>query len=286
MSQSVSQQEPRGGDVSVNGLKLHYLDWGGDGQPIVILHATGFLGRIYRPIAEGLTAIGHVYSYDQRGHGDSEHPKGDVFEWEATVKDLEGFIIAMGLRDVRGFGHSAGGTAIGALASIRPDLISRAVLAEPVIFPPEGLQRPNDLHERTLKRRREFDSVDTMFTNFEKKPPYHTWRRDILREYCEYGTRPDGHGKRVLKCPPEVEAAYYDAARYFDGFGYILACERPLLILFGENSDTFDGVALKDRLEAGATHRRVVVVPGTSHFIPMEKPDEAARLAIEFFNAK
>jgi pimeloyl-ACP methyl ester carboxylesterase len=30
----------------------------------------------------------------------------------------------------------------------------------------------------------------------------------------------------------------------------------------------------------------VVVVPGTSHFIPMEKPDEAARLAIEFFNAK
>ena len=76
MSQSVSQQEPRGGDVSVNGLKLHYLDWGGDGRPIVILHATGFLGRIYRPIAEALTAIGHVYSYDQRGHGDSEHPKG------------------------------------------------------------------------------------------------------------------------------------------------------------------------------------------------------------------
>lgn len=59
MSQSVSQQEPRGGDVSVNGLKLHYLDWGGDGRPIVILHATGFLGRIYRPIAEALTAIGH-----------------------------------------------------------------------------------------------------------------------------------------------------------------------------------------------------------------------------------
>ena len=202
------------------------------------------------------------------------------------MKDLEGFIIAMGLREVRGFGHSAGGTAIGALASIRPDLISRAVLAEPVIFPPEGPQRPNDLHERTLKRRRVFDSVDAMFANFEKKPPYHTWRRDILREYCEYGTRPDGHGKRVLKCPPEVEAAYYDAARYFDGFGYILACQRPLLILFGENSDTFDGVALKDRLEAGATHRRVVVVPDTSHFIPMEKPEEVARLALEFFSAE
>src|SRR5260370_39434942 len=138
MSQSVSQQEPRGGDVSVNGRKLHYLDWGGDGQPIVILHATGFLGRIYRPIAEALTSIGHVYSYDQRGHGDSEHPKGDVFEWEARVTDLEGFLVAMGLGDVRGFGHSAGGTAIGALASIRPDLISRAVLASRLYFRPKG----------------------------------------------------------------------------------------------------------------------------------------------------
>src|ERR1700724_2293167 len=105
MSQSASQQEPRDGYVSVNGLKLHYLDWGGDGRPIVILHATGFLCGIYRPIAEALTAIGHVYSYDQRGHGDTEHPKGeskhpktDVFEWDATAKDLEGFIIAMGLR--------------------------------------------------------------------------------------------------------------------------------------------------------------------------------------------
>jgi pimeloyl-ACP methyl ester carboxylesterase len=65
-----------------------------------------------------------------------------------------------------------------------------------------------------------------------------------------------------------------------------LACERPLLILFGENSDTFDGVALKDRLEASVTHRRVFVVPGTSHFMPMEKPEEVARLAIEFFSAE
>ena len=63
--------EPRTSFVNVNGVRLHTLDWGGDGAPIVILHATGFLGRIYRQLAERLRAIGHVYSYDQRGHGDS-----------------------------------------------------------------------------------------------------------------------------------------------------------------------------------------------------------------------
>ena len=88
--------EPRSSFVNLKGLRLHTLDWGGDGAPIVILHATGFLGRIYRPLAERLRAIGHVYSYDQRGHGDSSAAPDGVYTWEATMRDLEGFITAMG----------------------------------------------------------------------------------------------------------------------------------------------------------------------------------------------
>jgi pimeloyl-ACP methyl ester carboxylesterase len=93
-----TSSEPIGGDLTVNGVRLHYLDWGGDGPPIVILHATGFLGRIYRPIAEVLRSAGHVFSYDQRGHGDSEHPALDAIGWDHTAGDLEGFLTAMGLK--------------------------------------------------------------------------------------------------------------------------------------------------------------------------------------------
>ena len=286
MSIQTSASEPKGGNVIVNGLRLHYLDWGGNGPPIVILHATGFLGRIYRPIAEALRSIGHVYSYDQRGHGDSELPTTPIDGWELTTNDLEGFITGMGLSGVRGFGHSAGATAIGAVASRRPDLIVRAVLVEPVILDPANLpEGPGDLHERTLKRRPAFDSVETMYRSFANKPPYHTWRKDILRDYCEFGTRPDGHGGRTLKCPPEIEAQFYRSAPNFDGLGHILRATTPLLVLFGENTDT-GGVALVDRLSAGAPHRRVAVIPGAGHFIPMEKPDEVARMAIDFLGGE
>ena len=126
--------EPKSGTIGVNGLRLHTLDWGGDGDPIVLLHATGFLGRIYAPIASALTRIGHVYSYDQRGHGDSSPAPDGQYDWQRTMEDLAGFIRAMGFRGVRAFGHSAGATAIGSLACERPDLISRAVLTEPVMF--------------------------------------------------------------------------------------------------------------------------------------------------------
>jgi pimeloyl-ACP methyl ester carboxylesterase len=96
----------REGDVDVPDVRLHYIDWGGNGAPIVLLHATGLLGQIYRPIAEALTAVGHVFSYDQRGHGDSGKANPAKYDWALTASDLENFIRVMKLENVRGFGHS------------------------------------------------------------------------------------------------------------------------------------------------------------------------------------
>lgn len=284
----MSTIEPKSGTLNVNGVRLHYLDWGGAGDPIVVLHATGFLGRIYAPIASPLTQIGHVWSYDQRGHGDSSPAPDGEYTWQRTMGDLAGFIIAMGWRHVRAFGHSAGATAIGSLACERPDLISRAVLAEPVVFEsptaPE-LEWRNPFIERTLKRRRSFDSVAAMFQNFDNKPPYDTWRKDMLRDYCEYGTRVNAQGKRELKCAPEIEARFYETSRDFDGLGRILRAEVPLLILFGQRGDSL-GATLSQRIAAKLRKGRVVNVEDTGHFMPMEKPDEVSRMAIEFLGER
>ena len=56
-----NKRVPESGDLSVNGIRIRYYDWGGTGDPIVVLHATGFHGRVYRPIVEALTKIGHVW---------------------------------------------------------------------------------------------------------------------------------------------------------------------------------------------------------------------------------
>jgi pimeloyl-ACP methyl ester carboxylesterase len=276
---------PESGDLSINGIRIRYYDWGGSGDPIVVLHATGFHGRVYRPIVEALTKIGHVWSYDQRGHGDSDTPDElENYNWALTMEDLGGFITAKGWNGVRAFGHSAGATAIGSLAYERPELISRAVLAEPVIFespdaPELGWRNP--FVERTLRRRPTFDSVDAMFANFSGKPPYHTWDRAMLRDYCEFGTREIGDGKRELKCPPKVEARLYETARDFDGLGRILAAKSPLLIMFGTRSDSL-GTTLSPRVARERKAGRVIDVPDSGHFLPMEKPALVSQLAVDF----
>lgn len=276
--------EPKPGTINVNGVRLHTLDWGGAGDPIVLLHATGFLGRIYAPIASALTRIGHVFSYDQRGHGDSSLAPDGRYDWQRTMEDLQGFILAMGFRGVRAFGHSAGATAIGSLACERPDLISRAVLAEPVVFespnaPELGWRNP--FIESTLKRKRIFAGVDAMYQNFDRKPPFNTWDKGMLRDYCEFGTRLNADGKRELKCTPEIEARFYETSRDFDGLRRIVRAAVPLLVLFGEKSDSL-ARSLSDSIAAKLPKGRVVNIADTGHFMPMEKPRDIAQMAIEF----
>ena len=280
------RDEPRSFFVDANGIRLSCQDWGGEGHPIVILHATGFLGQVYRPIAMALRSSGHVYSYDQRGHGDSSRPVDGDYSWASTVADLKAFIVAMKLNDARGLGHSAGATAIGSLAAAEPALIKRAVLVEPVVFDdavPESVQ--DSLYERTRKRKRWFESTEAMFRNLEHKPPFATWQRDMLRDYCEYGTRPAPDGGVELKCPPEIEADFYSRAREFPGLTLILESRSPLLLMFGEKSDS-TGIKIVDKIASELVNGTVVTVPDASHFLPMEQPEMVARTAAEFFSRK
>ncbi|HZP44978.1 MAG TPA: alpha/beta hydrolase [Candidatus Binataceae bacterium] len=285
MSQENRPPEPLAGFVTVNGLSLRYLDWGGAGAPIVIVHATGFLGYVYRPIAGALRSLGHVFSYDQRGHGESAQPPLDEIDWYRSADDLEGFITAMGFERVRAFGHSAGGTAIAAVAARRPELIERAVLVEPVLIDAnDPRERPSELFERTLKRKRVFESLDAMYDNFADKPPFATWKREVLRDFCLHGTQEDADGRRLLRCPPEIEARIYQTARDFDGLGRLLSSTVPILVVFGERSDS-PGIGFASRIADGAPHRQVRILPGASHFAPMEYPEEVAQIAAAFFQA-
>jgi pimeloyl-ACP methyl ester carboxylesterase len=285
LSSPRSAREPLSSFLTVNGVRLHCLDWGGDGAPLIVLHATGMLARVYRPFAEALTALGHVYSYDQRGHGDSGRSPDGIYTWDRTADDLEAFILAMGFRDVRAFGHSAGATAIGTVLSRRPDLIARGFLAEPVLIDDQNPSaRNNSLYEGTLKRRASFDSLPAMLANYAGKPPFNSWRAGILNDYCLYGSRDGAGGKRYLKCLPADEALVYQSAPAFDGLGYILRSRNPLSILYGERTDT-QGIMLVDRIAANAPQRQVTIVPNAGHFLPMEEPDYVAQAAVAFLKA-
>src|SRR5260370_26211249 len=60
--------------TTVNGVRLHYLDWGGKGQALLFLTALGGTAEDFQPLAVGFTDHFHVLGLTRRGQGQSAKP--------------------------------------------------------------------------------------------------------------------------------------------------------------------------------------------------------------------
>src|SRR4051812_22060568 len=70
----VDKSPHKSGFVSVDGVKLHYLDWGGKGKVLLFLAGLGNSAHIFDDIAPKFTGRFHVLALTRRGHGQSDKP--------------------------------------------------------------------------------------------------------------------------------------------------------------------------------------------------------------------
>src|SRR5437764_12301654 len=76
--------------VTVNGLRLHYLDWGGaEKPPFIMLHGIARHAHTFDHIAADLARDYRVIAVDMRGHGDSAWSPDAAYMVEDYVKDLD-----------------------------------------------------------------------------------------------------------------------------------------------------------------------------------------------------
>ena len=94
--------------AEVNGLRMCYRDWGGSGQPMVLVHGLASNRHIWDLVAPILAQDFHVFAVDQRGHGESDKPDSG-YDFETVAGDLNGFVTALGTEAPILVGHSWGG---------------------------------------------------------------------------------------------------------------------------------------------------------------------------------
>ena len=99
--------DPCDSSLTVRGLRLGYRDWGGPGDPIVLLHGLASTRHIWDLVAPILSPGYRVIALDQRGHGESDKPDCG-YGFQSIAADLRGFIAAMGLDRPLVVGHSWG----------------------------------------------------------------------------------------------------------------------------------------------------------------------------------
>jgi pimeloyl-ACP methyl ester carboxylesterase len=112
--------------VQVNGVKLQYLDWGGDGESMVLLTGYGSVPHAFDSFATRFTDRFHVLSFTRRGTRPSEMtPSG--YDLVTLTSDLAAFLDLLGIQRVHLVAHSFGGTEMTQFATLHPERVMSLV---------------------------------------------------------------------------------------------------------------------------------------------------------------
>jgi len=264
------------------GVELAFLDWGGDGPPLLLHHANGFCKGVWGLVAEELRGEFRVFALDARGHGESSRPTApNSYAWRQFAEDAQALakrlVAELGVaRFAAGVGHSFGGTSLLCAAARDPSLFERLVLVDPVIPAPPAEGSPgrpahlNALVENARRRRHHWPSRADARAWFAERSLFRGWDPRALDLYVADGLRERNDGSVELRCPGEVEAAVFAGGGDADVFGLARGCATPALFLWAAQ-----GNFPRQRYEALAStlgDARVEAVE-SGHLVPMERPE-------------
>jgi pimeloyl-ACP methyl ester carboxylesterase len=259
-------------------------DFGGLGTPVVIVHAAGFCGGAYSPLAGMLRRRHHVWAVDLRGHGRSSVPADGDFGWPSLAADLGAVLAKLDLEPAHLFGHSLGG-AVGLLVEAdAPGTFKSMYVYEPPVETarPAGDPVAMRLGRMTRQRRREFDSRDEVLAWLADRPPFMAMAPSVLQAYAWYGFEDQGARVR-LRCAPENEAQCYETPRKIS-LADLSAVATPVAVGFGcrdagATAECAPGIA------AGLPNARLIRYPSLNHMGPLEDPSHIASEAMAHYES-
>ncbi len=258
-------------------------DFGGTGDNLLFVHATGFSARMYLPIASELRHRFHCWGLNARFHGGSGGAFPADLPWSVLSQDIQEAIHHIGGKAWHGFGHSYGGAGLLLAEQERPGMFRSLYLYEPVVIGPAQPEPDEEasLAVLTRKRRQTFSTRAEAAANFTSKPPMNTFDPRTIDLYLETGWTRGFDGQIHLTCPREIEAEVYTQAICHDAWDRMGNLKARSLLVAGGRTDSFsfEHIAL---LAARSTVAEPAIAEGLGHFGPFESPSEVAGMAEAF----
>jgi pimeloyl-ACP methyl ester carboxylesterase len=130
---------PEGKFITVNGVRLHYID-AGEGSPVVLLHGNGsMLQDVALSIFQPLAKTHRVIAFDRPGFGYSERPRDRVWTPEEQATLLRAALQALGVDRPVLYGHSFGAPVVVTFALMYPEETRGVVAASGYYYPTRRL---------------------------------------------------------------------------------------------------------------------------------------------------
>ena len=246
--------------------QIHYRTVG-EGPPLLLLHLTSFSSDVYTKVMPILAARYRVIAMDRFGHGGSDPPPEGVTV-EALAKTVVNFLDSLGVERTSIVGQHTGAYEAIEVALAHPQRVNKLVLvACPDWNEEERVER--------LARRGADPEMDGSHI-------MDVWQ--FRREFIAPSTTQEILHRAVMAALASMGTSVsilHAMTRHHIG-ERLPMLQAPTLFMAGEHDHQGGHVDRHMSAMADTTPVEKSVIPGGGDFVALEKPEEYARLVMDF----
>jgi pimeloyl-ACP methyl ester carboxylesterase len=275
-------------------LRLHYVDWGNEGAPpLLLVHGNRDHCRNWDGVARALRDRYHIIAPDLRGHGDSQWVQGSGYAMIDYVYDIAQLLHQKQLFPITVIGHSLGGNISLQYTGLYPENVARVISIEGLGPPPAMIaaraHRP--VHERmrewieTQRRMagrmpRRYASLDEAVKRMQEENAHLS--EEQARHLTVHGTNQNEDGTYSWKFDNYVRgfSPYTFNRDEAQSLWSRIAC--PVLLVRG--ADSWAGDPASDGRLSAFQSARVVTIRDAGHWAHHDQLDAFLAHAREFLD--
>ena len=271
--------------VKVNGVDITFAEAGAGGRPLVLVHGFGGSKEDFTDYLPRLGALGwHAVAPDNRGHGDSEHPKDEnAYSLSILADDVGALMDELGWSSATVLGHSMGGMVVQVFALAHPERLDALILMDtshkiPDHVDPDMIaagqavvrEGGTELLVEIGRKATEPSPLDTLpyLEMIAADPAYKAWSEQ----------------KTLNFAGPAWAALAGDMAAQADRLDALRSVAVPTLVIVGELDDGF--LAQSKAMAAAIPGAQLAVIPGGGHSPQFETRDAWWKVLQDFLAAR
>lgn len=274
-----SSPDPASRFYQSQGLQLHYVDWGNEAAPsLILIHGGSDQCRSWDLMARSLQPHFHVIVPDLRGHGDSEWAKGSSYSLSDYIYDLACLMRTTAAHKPAIVAHSMGGMIGSAFAGTYPDKVSRLAVLDGAFLP--GSQT-KPIEQQVAEWIAQLDGIaerkPRCFRTVAEAAERIAARNNRLTpvqalHLATHGLKKNIDGSLSWKFDPyqRARAPYRLSAAHYTALWSRITC--PTLLLYGSESFLPDPEASGVLRHFGQANLKRIV--GAGHWLQHDRPEE------------
>ncbi len=233
-------------------LRLHYVDWGNeDAPPMLLVHGGRDHCRNWDWVAERLRDDYHIIAPDLRGHGDSQWVIGGGYNQIDYVYDIAQLLSQKNMTPTTIIGHSLGGSISLLYSGLYPKTVTKLVSIEGMGPPPamikERIEQPmedrlhlwvNELRKLSGRIPKRYPSLEEAYERMQKENPHLT--EDQARHLTIHGSNQNEDGSYSWKFDNYVRNFPPIGLNFEDQYGLYKQISCPTLLIRGAESWAMD----------------------------------------------